>query len=740
MSDSTALEHGQAIAIVGMSGRFPGAASVQQFWQNLCGGVESITFIPREELIKAGYPEAIVRDPSYVPAKAVLEDIDLFDAGFFGCSPREAELMDPQHRLFLECGWSALEDAGCDPDRYDGAIGVFAGTGLNSYLLHHIGTAPEVAMVMGWDKDYLATRLSYKLNLRGPSLTIQTACSTSLVAVAQACQSLLNFQCDLALAGGAAISVPARSGYRYVEGSIMSPDGHCRAFDAGAKGTVSGNGVAMVVLKRLEEAVRDRDAVCAVIRGFALNNDGAGKVGYTAPSVDGQAQVVAMAQALAGVSPDSITYVETHGTGTELGDPIEIAALTQAFRSGTSRNGYCAIGSAKTNIGHLDAAAGVTGLIKASLALRHKQIPPSLHYQTPNPKIDFASSPFFVNTALRAWESDAPRRAGVSSFGIGGTNAHVVLEEAPAVEPTSASRPWQVLPLSARSTDALGRASEALVAHLRDSSPALPDVAYTLQTGRKAFPVRRAVVCRDGDDAAADRNRTVESGGAVGDAAVAFLFPGQGTQYAGMVRDLYAQEAAFRDILDYCATRLQPVLGWNLKQILCAPAGDAEAAQLLSGTRATQIALFATEYALARLWMSWGVQPRALAGHSLGEFVAACIAGVFALDDALALVAERGRLMEASTGGAMLAVTTGVESLKPHLTDGLWLAAINAPDVCVVAGNDAAVTVLETRLREAGVGAQRLNTSGAFHSPMMADAATAFRAAVERVRLQKPAI
>ena len=746
MSDTTALEHGQAIAIVGMSGRFPGAATVRQFWENLCGGVESISFIPREELIAAGYPEAFVRDPAYVPAKAVLADIDLFDAGFFGCSPREAELMDPQHRLFLECGWSALEDAGYDPERYDGAIGVFAGAGLNSYLLHHIGTAPEVAMVMGWDKDYLATRLSYKLNLRGPSLTIQTACSTSLVAVAQACQSLLNFQCDLALAGGAAISVPARAGYRYVEGSIMSPDGHCRAFDARARGTVSGNGVALVVLKRLEEAVRDRDAICAVIRGFAVNNDGAAKVGYTAPSVDGQAQVVAMAQALAGVAPDTISYIEAHGTGTELGDPIEIAALTQAFRSGTSRSGFCAIGSAKTNIGHLDAAAGVTGLIKAAVALRERRIPPSLHFETSNPKIDFPSSPFYVNTVLTAWDAEAPRRAGVSSFGIGGTNAHVVLEEAPAPERTSASRPWQVLAVSARTQDSLARATAALAAHLRDTpSLALADAAYTLQTGRKAFAIRRAVVCGDGDTASerllsADRVRTVESGRPVGESTVAFLFPGQGTQCVGMVRDLYAQEPALRGIVDDCAATLLPVLGWDVKRVLCAPHADADAATLLSGTRATQVALFVTEYALARLWMSWGVQPRALAGHSIGEYVAACLAGVLSLDDALAVVAERGRLMEASSGGAMLAVTTGVATVQRYLREDTWLAAINAPDVSVVSGSEAGIAALEARLRDAGIGAQRLNTSGAFHSPMMADAAAAFRAVIERIQLRHPRI
>jgi acyl transferase domain-containing protein/acyl carrier protein len=745
VSDTTALEHGQAIAIVGMSGRFPGAASVREFWDNLCGGVEAISFFSHEELIKAGYPEAVVRDPAYVPAKGVLQGIDLFDAAFFGCSPREAELMDPQHRLFLECGWSALEDAGYDPGRYDGAIGVFAGTGGNSYLLNRISVAPEVAMMMGWDKDYVATRLSYKLNLRGPSLTIQTACSTSLVAIAQACQSLLTYQCDLALAGGAAITVPERAGYRYVQSHIMSPDGHCRAFDASARGTVGGNGVAIVVLKRLEEAVRDRDAICAVIRGFALNNDGAGKVGYTAPSVDGQAQVIAMAQALAGVSPDDISYIEAHGTGTELGDPIEIAALTQAFRSGTSRTGYCAIGSVKTNVGHLDAAAGVTGVIKASLALRHRRIPPSLHYETPNPKIDFASSPFFVNTTLRAWESAGLRRAGVSSFGIGGTNAHVVLEEAPAPEPTSASRPWQIVPLSARSADALGRATDTLTAHLRDTPAPLPDVAYTLQIGRKPFAVRRAVVCRDGEDlTAVDRNRTIDSGGYVGDAAVAFLFPGQGTQFAGMVRDLYTQEAAFREVIDHCAATLQPILGWDLTRVLCAANGDAEAARLLTGTRATQVALFVTEYALARLWMSWGVQPRALAGHSIGEYVAACTAGVFALDDALALVAERGRLMETATGGAMLAVTTGAGDLQRHLnprvTEDVWLAAVNAPDVCVVSGTDRAVTALEAQLRDAGIGTQRLNTSGAFHSPLMTEAAAAFRGVVERIRLQKPQI
>ena len=502
MSPSNDL-HPNAIAIVGMAGRFPGAPSLERFWENLRDGVESITFFSDEELAASGAPEAVWQDPAYVRAKPYLEGVELFDAPFFGLTPREAALMDPQHRLFLECSWEALEAAGYDPERFPGRIGVYGGANLSSYLLYNLLSNPDLMMSVGGiqgrisvDKDFLTTQVSYRLNLRGPSFAVQTACSTSLVAVHVACQGLLDGECDMALAGGVGVNLPQKIGYFYQEGSIYSPDGHCRAFDAEARGTVLGDGVGIVVLKRLADALRDGDRIRAVIRGSATNNDGSGKVGYTAPSLDSQAEVIAEALGVAGVDPETIGCVEAHGTGTRLGDPIEVAALTRAFRSrGAARRGFCALGSVKTNVGHLDAAAGVAGLIKAVLSLEHGQIPQSLGFEAPNPEIDFAASPFFVNTKLREWPSgDVPRRAGVSSFGVGGTNAHVILEEAPAAPPPAAARPWQLLLLSARSPEALAAATRDLLAWLQEADPAaLPDAAYTLRVGRAVFRHRRAL-------------------------------------------------------------------------------------------------------------------------------------------------------------------------------------------------------------------------------------------------------
>ncbi|HNP74709.1 MAG TPA: type I polyketide synthase, partial [Kouleothrix sp.] len=491
-----------AVAIVAMSGRFPGAPSVEAFWRNLCDGVESIVFFSDEELLAAGIEPELVHNPSYVKGRAALDGIELFDAAFFGYTPREAELIDPQQRIFLECAWEALERAGYDPQRFPGRVGVFAGVSMNSYVFNlysnpaAIEAAGSFQAVLSNDKDYLATRVAYKLNLRGASFTVQSACSTSLVATHLACQSLLSGDSDMALAGGVSALVPQTSGHLYSEGGIASPDGHCRAFDAQARGTVSGSGVAIVVLKRLADALADGDQIYAVIKGSAINNDGAGKVGYTAPSVAGQAAVIAEAQARAGVPADTIGYVEAHGTGTPLGDPIEIQALTQAFRLGTARERFCAIGSLKTNIGHLDAAAGAAGLIKAALALRHGQIPPSLHFSQPNPQIDFARSPFYVATSLAPWPGGShPRRAGVSSFGIGGTNVHMVLEEPPAQAPAQPSTAPQLLVLSAKTAPALEAATAQLAGYL-DAHPgaSLADVAFTLQAGRQAFAHRRAVV------------------------------------------------------------------------------------------------------------------------------------------------------------------------------------------------------------------------------------------------------
>jgi amino acid adenylation domain-containing protein len=745
-----------AVAIVGMAGRFPGAADLGEFWRNLREGRECIRFFTDEELTAAGVDPGMLARPGYVKARGALDGIDLFDAPFFDLTPREAELLDPQHRLFLECAWHALEDAGCDPSRFAGAIGVYAGVSANFYLLRNVLANPEVLQagggnqaMLGGDKDFLATRVSYKLNLRGPSFTVQTACSTSLVAVHLACRALLGRECEMALAGGVSATVPQVSGYPYQEGGINSPDGHCRAFDARAQGTVAGSGVGIVVLKRLSDALAAGDPIHAVIRGTAINNDGSLKVGYTAPSVDGQAAAIAAAQAVAGVSPDDIGYIEAHGTGTPLGDPIEIAALTKVFRAGTARTGYCAIGSVKTNIGHLDAAAGVAGLIKATLALERGEIPPSLHFREPSPRIDFAASPFFVNARIREWRrGEELRRAGVSSFGIGGTNAHAVLEEAPEPVPSGDARPWQLLVLSARSEAALEAVTDNLARHLREH-PDLPfaDAAYTLQVGRRALPHRRIVVARDAADAAfaldaRHPERVLSRVAGELRRPVAFLFPGQGAQFAGMGRELYATEPAFRSALDACAETLIPHLqGLDLRRVLY-PESEAEkeANPRLQETRLAQPALFAVEYALAQLWMEWGVRPEAMLGHSVGEYVAACLAGVLSLEDALALVAVRGRLMQALPRGAMLAVPLAEAEVLTLLGDALSLAAVNAPSLCVVSGPEEAIEALRARLAARGLEGRRLHTSHAFHSAAMDEVLEPLTEVVRSLRLSPPQI
>jgi acyl transferase domain-containing protein len=743
------------VAIIGMAGRFPGARDLGAFWKNLRDGVESVSFFSNDELVSAGIDPALLANPDYVRAKAVLEDAELFDAAFFGFNPREAEIIDPQHRLFLECAWEALEVASYDPERYDGTVGVYAGTSMNTYLVTNLFSNPALIeavgryqTMLGNDKDFLPTRVSYKLNLRGPSLGVQSACSTSLVAVQLACQSLLTYQCDIALAGGASVRVPRKAGYLHQKGMILSPDGHCRAFDARAEGTLVGEGVGVVVLKRFAEAVADGDFIHAVIKGAAINNDGSAKVGYTAPSVDGQAEVIAMAQAAAGVDPQTITYVEAHGTGTSLGDPIEIAALTKAFRTATDKKGFCAIGSVKSNVGHLDAAAGVAGLIKTVLALEHKLLPASLHFEAPNPTIDFQSSPFYVNRQLSEWTSNsAPRRAGVSSFGIGGTNAHVVLEEAPVKTPSDPSLPWQVLVMSAKTASALEQMTDNLAEHLRQHPDLdLADVAYTLQRGRGMFGHRRMVVCRDVRDAVAamesrDPRRLATAFAESTDRPVVLMFTGQGSQYVNMASELYRHNPTVRELVTHCSDVLKPHLGFELLDVLYPPQGPtAETTHRLNQTFVTQPALFVVEYALARWWMECGIRPRAMIGHSIGEYVAACLAGVFSLEDALALVAARGRLMQTMPGGSMLAVPLAEDQIRPLLNEVLAVAAINGPSLCVVSGPGNAVEELEARLSERGVAARRLHTSHAFHSEMMSPVMDRFTVQVQKVPLTPPKV
>ena len=749
------------IAIIGMSGRFPGSRNIHEFWSHLCEGVEGVVPVTDEEFTEELHKvfgslpkEALAKlqaDPHYVRAAAGIEDIDLFDAAFFGYNASEAEVLDPQQRIFLESAWEAMEDAGYSSDEYQGLVGVYAGAEVTPYhTVHHTSLLPserDLVTLLGNEGGYLTTRVSYKLNLTGPSFSIHSACSTSLVAVHVACQSLRNGECDLALAGGVIAFPLQKAGYVYQEGSIFSPDGHCRTFDAQAQGSVFAyGGVGVIVLKSLADAVHDGDHVYAVIKGSAVNNDGAFKTGYTAPSIEGQRRMLSEALAVADIEPDTLGYIEAHGTGTPLGDPIEIAALTQAFQRRTAKKNFCAIGSVKSNIGHLGVAAGVAGLIKTTLALKHKTLPPSLHYQHTNPQIDFANSPFYVNTECREWQqaSDMPRRAGVSSLGIGGTNAHVILEEAPEFEPASSARPYQLVTLSAKTPTALEAMTARLVDYVEQyPETSLPDLAFTLQMGRKSFPYKRMLVCQNSDILleTLKARQSYSAYSESGTRSVAFLFSGQGAQYPQMARELYELEAPFREQVDQCAEILRPYLHLDLREVLYPSEQHvAEAQERLKQTSLTQPALFVVEYALAKLWMQWGVRPQAMLGHSIGEYVAACLAGVFSLEDALKLVALRGRLMQELPAGAMLSVALSEKELQEYLTSSLSLAAINGERSCVVSGPTPEIDELEKRLVAQDISCRRLQTSHAFHSAMMEPVLERFAAEVSTLALHAPQI
>jgi acyl transferase domain-containing protein len=744
------------IAIIGMSVNVPGAKNIDEFWQNLKNGVESIQFFSTEEVLASGVKPELAHHPNYVKAKAVVDDIDKFDAEFFGIHPREAEISDPQHRLFLECASSALEISGYDSQSYDGLIGVYASSGISRYYLQNIYGNSELLnffddfqLYLANDSEFLATRTAYRLNLKGPAINIQTACSSSLVAVHLACQGLLSGECDIALAGGVTLKVNPEIGYLYQEGMIHSPDGHCRAFDAQAKGTVGSGGVAIVALKRATEAIADGDYIYALIKGSAINNDGAVKVGYTAPSIEGQVNAIQSAQSVADVAAETITYIEAHGTGTQLGDPIEIAALTQAFRDSTDQTQFCAIASLKTNVGHLNSAAGVAGLIKTALAIKHQQIPPSLHFEHPNPNIDFANSPFYVNTKLSHWESkQAPRRAGVSSFGIGGTNAHIILEEAPTINNPNREQkyPEQLLILSAKTPAALEQATENLGHHLQQHPDLnLGDIAYTLTVGRKAFEHRRIVVAANLEETTnhlLSKSSSLVTGKAKKSIPSAiFMFSGQGSQYVNMARGLYEQENVFRETVDRCAELLFSDLKLDLRSLIYPETDQQEKAeQQLQQTAIAQPALFTIEYALAQLWESWGIQPAGFIGHSVGEYVAACLAGVFSLEDALSLVATRGKMIQQLPPGAILSIPLAPEKFQPFLNESVAIAAINEPSRCVVSGTIEAISALENQLKAQGIETRPLKTSHAFHSPMMEPILDAFSRRVAKVKLSSPQI
>jgi acyl transferase domain-containing protein/thioesterase domain-containing protein len=747
------------IAIVGMALRVPGASSVERYWQNLRGGVESIRFFSDEELLAAGESPDHLRRKNYVKAAAPLEGMELFDGEFFGFSPKESAIMDPQHRHFLECCWEALENAGHPPEKFGGPIGMFAGCGMGSYFYFNLCTNPDLVRDVGMfllrhtgnDKDFLATRVSYLLNLHGPAIGVQTACSTSLVAVHLACQSLLHRECDMALAGGVTIELPHRRGYLFHEGEILSPDGHCHAFDHRAQGTVFGSGAGVVALRRLEDAIDDGDVIHAVIRGSAVNNDGSRKVNYLAPSVDGQASCMVEAYSVANVDPRSIGYIECHGTGTYLGDPIEVEALTQAFRTKTQDKGFCRIGSVKSNIGHLDTAAGVASLVKATLALENGVIPPTLCYEKPNPTIDFESSPFRVADRLIEWPAPAghPRRAAVNSLGVGGTNAHIVVQEPPARgEGSEATRPVQLLTLSARNANSLDEAQRRLAAHLRAHPELdLADVAFTLHHGRRAFEKRRVLAASSIEEAARllDEGdpRRVFSHAAAEKTSVVFLLPGGGAQYAKMGATLREAEPVFAEHLDRGLDLLRAKHGIDLRPMLFpTPEKLAWAEAELEKMPHQLPAIFLVSHAMAKLLESWGVTPAALMGHSLGENTAACLAGVMSFEDCLGLVVLRGRLFEKTARGAMLSISLPPDAVRP-LLEGLELdlAVVNAPDVCVVSGSPDAIDALAAKLADReDVETRKLAIPTAAHSRLLDPILGEFGAYLRSIKLHKPKI
>ncbi|HLP44506.1 MAG TPA: beta-ketoacyl synthase N-terminal-like domain-containing protein [Candidatus Kapabacteria bacterium] len=762
--------NGQEIAVIGMAGRFPGAKDINRFWENLKNGVESITFFSEEELLAEGFSAELLKKPGYVKCGGgQIDNIDYFDAAFFGYSPVEAKLMDPQVRIFHECVWHALENAGYDPFSTDKLIGIYAGATGNFNWEAFVLMSGQAAILghftskLFYDQDFLCTRISYNLNLKGPAIVMKTACSTSLVAVHTACQAILNGECDMALTGGVSIiSLLKKMGYMYEEGMVTSPDGHCRAFDENAMGTISGSGAGVVVLKRLEDAVDDNDHILAVIKGSAINNDGLRKAGFTAPSIEGQSEVISDALQIAGVEPETITYIETHGTGTPVGDPIEIEALKIAFN--TPKKQYCRIGSIKTNMGHLEAAAGIAGFIKTVLALKFKLIPPSLHYKAPNPRIDFENSPFIVNTVLWKWENNGqPLRAGVSAFGIGGTNAHIVLEEWPSQrnQPNNMNlldkrmnngtgREYQLIVLSAKTQTALDQATGNLAAFLKENKGInLADTAFTLQAGRRSFPYRRMVVCPDIDSiitALASPGtpgaKKVKTAHAKEEKrSIIFMFPGLGAEYIDMGLGLYQTEPLFRDEIDACFSILNSIAGFNMKTIIYpgeTKKGDSRDHNFRQ-PGIVQPLLFIFEYALARLLIQWGIKPHALIGYSLGEYTAACLSGVFSLEDALKIIVARGKLIETLPTGIMLSVPLASDAVKPFLNDQLAIAIDNGPS-CIVSGPAEALAAFQNELKKERCLCIPLPNSHAIHSPMMNPILNDFETYLDQIPLHKPQI
>ncbi len=739
------------VAVISMSGRFPGANSIDELWEVLKAGKETTTFFTDDELAQS-IPQSLKDNPNYVKARGVVADVKGFDAAFFGITPKMAEIMDPQQRMFLEISWEALERSGYVPGKYTGAIGVFAGVRFNTYLPNNVlpntelvENAGEFQIITLNDKDYVASRTAYTLDLKGPAVNVQTACSTTLVAVAQAVQSIRSGQCDMALAGGATINAPVNVGHLYNEGAILSIDGHCKPFDADARGTIFSDGAGVVLLKNMDDAVRDGDTILAVIKGIGMSNDGGDKGSFTAPSAEGQAAAISMAIDDAGIAPADISYIEAHGTATPLGDPIEIEGLNIAFGNQDSKQ-YCAIGSLKSNFGHLTTSAGVVGFIKACLALHHKQIPASINYKTPNPNIDFESSPFYVNTKLQDWDGSKKRIAGVSSFGVGGTNAHVILTEYDnKARITTTSRPAQLLCWSAKSEKSLDAYVTKLAGYLASTKVDLADAAFTLQTSRADFNHRRFVVAAGADAfiaQASDATKLKANSKNLKDKLqhIVFMFPGQGDQYVNMGKSLYETELVFKVAMNECAAILQAELNENILDVIYPKEVNDAAHDKIKNTAYSQPALFTIGYALGKLWMSWGIYPSAFVGHSIGEFVSAYFAGVFTLADGLKLIAKRGKMMGNLPNGAMLSVRLSQADVQPYLSLEIALAAANSPQLSVVAGSFDAINTLAVQLTEKGILNRVLATSHAFHSHMMDVVVAPFEEVVTTTKLNEPLI
>ncbi len=737
------------IAIIGMAGRFPGANTLEEYWDLLSGAREAISFFGDDEL-DSSIASDIKNTPNYVKARGIIDGADEFDAAFFGFNPRSAELMDPQQRVFLELAWEALENTGYLPQRYNGSVGVFAGCGYNTYFTNNVLTHPQLVEQYGEfntralnEKDYIATRTAYQLNLKGPAVSVYAACSTSLLAIAQAVSSLRNGQCDIALAGAASITSPLKSGHLYEEGSILSKDGHCRPFDANATGTVFSDGAGVVLLKTLEDAKRDDDIIYAIIKGIGINNDGADKGSFGGPSAQGQAGAIAMAIADANIDASSISYIEAHGTATPLGDPIEIEGLHQAFGMQEKRH-YCAVGSVKSNLGHLTAASGVAGLIKTVLAFNHQQIPASLFFNKPNPDIDLSESPFYINTALKDWISDGKRRAGVSSFGVGGTNVHLVLEEFEKVAIQSGTaKPFSLITWSAKTEMSIAAYAKKLAAFVEDNPAVnIADIAYTLQNTRADFSTRRFLIAANRAELLTKLQTASEPVAAKTLSAkaseIVFIFPGQGSQYVNMGKELYDNEPIFKTAVHECVDLLKDTPHAHILEVIYPPTIDEASTEKIKNTFYAQPAIFIMEYAMTRLWMHWGIQPTIFTGHSIGEFVAAHFAGIFSLKDALFLISIRAKMVSEVEKGSMLSVRMANEELATIIPDNISLAAINSDKLSVIAGPDDAVADFWAQLDAKSIPARLLQTSHAFHSSMMDQIVEPFEAVIKTVKLNPP--